>query len=104
VAASHNEFPIIDVGDSLDGWPSRFADPGAPEDRAIRNLIVVSGIDKNSRVSMRNPYASWLAMAPGYQVNVADGRPTRGFGVDTGASLGTDPASSSYFALMTPWY
>lgn len=88
VTASHNQYlGSADVRNRLDGWPSRFGDPSAPEDQALRNLIVVSGIDKNSRVSWHNPYASWLAMAPGHRVNVATG-PDSDIGISSGATLG----------------
>ncbi|KAK4147117.1 peptidase S8/S53 domain-containing protein [Dichotomopilus funicola] len=89
VAASHNQYlSCADVRNGLDGWPSRFADPDIPEDQAVRNLIVVSGIDKNSRVSWHNPYASWRAMAPGHRVNVATGSEPK-IGISGGASLAT---------------
>ncbi|KAL2198358.1 pectate lyase superfamily protein-domain-containing protein, partial [Corynascus similis CBS 632.67] len=84
-AASHNNYPYVAIKDRLDGWPSRFGDPNAAEGESIKNLIVVSGINQNSQVSMLNPYASWLALAPGYRVSVADA--SGGFNVDDGASL-----------------
>lgn len=89
VAASHNNYPYVAIKDRLDGLPSRFGDPNAAEGESIKNLIVVSGINQNSQVSMLNPYASWLALAPGYRVSVADA--SGGFNVDDGASLGKDP-------------
>lgn len=104
VAASHNNY--VSVRDDLDGWPSRFGDPGTEASQAIRNLIVVSGIDKNSRASMLNPYAEWLAMAPGFEVNVAD-VVGHGYGLDDGASLGnTHPPPFPTFPCpcsLSPW-
>ena len=74
VAASHNRYSA--VRDSLDGWPSRWAKLGAPDNVAIRNLIVVSGIDQNSVVSPQNPvrelacHGPWLGRAcGGYDVH-----------------------------------
>ncbi len=80
VAASHNE-DWRPYKNKLDGWPSRFGDPNSPALESIPNLIIVSGIDKNTRISPLNPYADWLVMAPGWNVNVPGG------GTANGASL-----------------
>jgi hypothetical protein len=86
VAASHNNYlESAEIRNRLDGWPSRFGVPGE-ESQPLKNLIVVSGIDQNSVVSPLNPYASWLAMAPGYKVTVAG--LGGGFDIQDGASLG----------------
>ncbi|KAF2992905.1 hypothetical protein E8E14_000151 [Neopestalotiopsis sp. 37M] len=81
VAVSHN-YDLKRFGeDRLDGWPSRFGNPGASAAESLPNLIVVSGIDQNTRVSPVNPYKRWLVTAPGWDVNVPGG------GTADGASL-----------------
>jgi hypothetical protein len=87
VAATHNSNPDPKYRNKINGWPSKFGGPNVAESEKLGNLIVVSGIDRNSVVSSHNPFADWLAMAPGYRVHVAQPG-TSGLVVDDGASLG----------------
>lgn len=85
VAASHNNYQYGFVRNRLDGWPSRFGAPGET-DQPLPNLMVSSGTDMNTEVSVINPYADWLVMAPGFQVAVAGAKPNS-FALADGASL-----------------
>lgn len=87
VAATHNSNRNLLYRNKINGWPSKFGGPDAAESEKLGNLIVVSGIDRNSVVSPLNPFADWLAMAPGYRVHVAQPGAS-GLVVDDGASLG----------------
>ncbi|KFA45429.1 hypothetical protein S40293_10065 [Stachybotrys chartarum IBT 40293] len=72
VTATHNLNQQPLYRNRIRGRPSRLGNPASPDDERIDNLIVVSGVDMNTRVSPANPYAGWLAMAPGYRVHVAE--------------------------------
>lgn len=85
VAASHNAYQYPFVRNRLDGWPSRFGVPGETN-QPLANLIISSGTDMNTEVSVVNPYADWLVMAPGFQVSVAGVGPNS-FVLADGASL-----------------
>ncbi|KAK1833706.1 hypothetical protein QBC39DRAFT_242568, partial [Podospora conica] len=54
----------------VDSVPERWANPS--QARHLPNLILVSGINLNTHVSPMNPYEEWMAMAPGYDVPIAD--------------------------------
>ncbi len=89
MAATHNNFlESIEIRNKFDGWPSRWGEEGATGDK-IPNLILVSGIDKNTNVALDNPYREYLALAPSHRINVADSG--SGYIIETSASLGISP-------------
>ena len=87
VTATHNNNRMALYKNKIEGRPSRFGHPNAAKTEALNNLIVVSGIDKNSEVSPFNPFADWVAMAPGFDVHVAQPGTSK-LVLDHGASLG----------------
>jgi hypothetical protein len=86
VGVSHNYFRNINFRGVV-GWPAMFGNPGQAADKALPNLIVVSGNDQNARLSPINPYQDWVAVAPGYRVWVGiEGQPNQ-YQQEDGASV-----------------
>lgn len=89
VVATHNEFfdrrvPHPDELDIIATW----ADPSASPGIYIPNLIIATGMDQNSVISPRNPYRSFMAVAPGYDVSIPSVANLDRFGKANGASVG----------------
>jgi hypothetical protein len=88
VAAAHNEYESRWVQNKQDGWPTRWGSSASTwgDQDSVDGLIIVGGTNINTRIGQHSPYASWLVMAPGWDVNVARG--LDGIGPAVGNSLG----------------
>ncbi|KXX76236.1 Lectin [Madurella mycetomatis] len=69
VVSTHNEDLEPDVKNSVDDLFMRWANPR--DSGYIEGLIAVSGINQNTWISPLNPWAPWIALAPGYNVDTS---------------------------------
>lgn len=72
----------------LEGVPVRFANPQAPANERLDNLIVVGATDIRGQVAPVSIWSSWIVNAPGWEVNVAIDVEDE-FSQDDGTSFGT---------------
>jgi hypothetical protein len=92
VVATHNGFQDPATRGAIDGFPDLWANENHPWH--LPDLILASGVDKNGRLSLLNPYETFLAMAPGYDISVAGVSDLGSVVRESGASLGEWPSFS----------
>ncbi|KAK1751034.1 hypothetical protein QBC47DRAFT_417470 [Echria macrotheca] len=83
VMSTHNYFlpPFDDpmgfaAKNKLDRLFTRFAQPRADPGERIPNIIAVSGIGQDTKLSPHNPWEDWVALAPGFGVSAPAMDPT----------------------------
>lgn len=74
VVSTHNDYLEEDVKNSVDDLFMRWANPR--DSGYIEGVIAVSGINQNTWISPLNPWAPWIALAPGYKVGTTADPPS----------------------------